>query len=230
MVKIEEHALFVADAHFPTHASSLLPLLYRIEAGETTVSQLFLMGDIFDLLIGGIEETYTANTEVITLIQSIADKLPVFYFEGNHDFQLKKLFSNITLYSREEQPQYMNYRGFTVGLSHGDRFAVGWRHHLFSKVLRRDWVLKGMYLLRPAIVRQVQRRLNTKEICRRLPHFDKKAKKIFEAYHGAYWVIEGHYHQATEHYGYYALPSLACQNQVAILRKKQIFFVDTEDI
>jgi len=224
MIQIEEGALFIADAHYPTHGDLLLEVLHRIGAEEIKPSQLFLMGDIFDLLVGGVEKSYALNHEVIALINAIGEKIPVFYFEGNHDFQLKKIFKNIKIYPREKQPQYMGYNGFIVGLSHGDRFASGWRHDLLSRLLRRSFILKTINILRPGIVTQMRARLSRKDICHEIARFEHKARVIFDSYKGAYWVIEGHYHQGRKYYGYISLPSLACQKQVAVAREGKIIF------
>jgi len=228
MIQIEEGALFIADAHYPTHGTALLELLYQIDAGELVVPQLFLMGDIFDLLVGGLEKSYALNSEAIKLIKSISTHTDIFYFEGNHDFQLKKIFTNIKIYSREEQPQYMGYNGFIVGLSHGDRFLSGWKHDLLSRVLRKSFILKTIKTLRPRIIEQMRVRLSHKEICHEIPRFEEKAKRIFERYRGAYWVIEGHYHQAKKYYGYLSLPSLACHKQVAVMGSQYIEFVSID--
>ena len=228
MIPIQENALFVADAHYPTHGDALLELLTKIEAGDIRIPQLFLMGDIFDLLVGGLGKSYAINEEAINLIESIGTQLPVFYFEGNHDFQLKKIFKNIKIYSREEQPQYMGYNGFIVGLSHGDRFRSGWQHDLLSRVLRKPFILKAIKWLNPGIIMQKRAQLATKDICHDIPHFETKAKAIFDSYKGAYWVIEGHYHQGKQYGRYVSLPSLACQKQVAVMGKEGIVFVSLD--
>jgi len=230
MTVIQENAIFIADAHYLTHGDALLALLYRINAGEISVPQLFLMGDIFDLLVGGLEKSYVPNEEAITLIDAIGSHTEVFYFEGNHDFQLGKIFKNITIFPREKQPQYMGCNGFIVGLSHGDRFATGWKHDLMSRLLRTPLVISLIKLFKPHIVAEKTAHLKTKEICHQIPHFDQKAKRIFDSYKGAFWVIEGHYHQACTHYHYISLPSLACQKQVGVIRDGAIIFVDIAEI
>ena len=47
MIEIKEGALFVADAHYPHHGDEFMQLLHKLENGEMTTPQLFLMGDIF---------------------------------------------------------------------------------------------------------------------------------------------------------------------------------------
>ena len=230
MTVIQENAIFIADAHYPTHGDALLTLLYKIESGEIETPQLFLMGDIFDLLVGGLDESILPNKEAIVLIESLAKNISVYYFEGNHDFRLGKIFKNINPFSREQQPQYMEMNGFIVGLSHGDRFDTGWKHDLMSRVLRRPLVIALIKCFKPDIVAKKNTQLKNKEICHEIPHFDKKAKSIFGCYRGALWVIEGHYHQARTVCNYISLPSLACQKQIGVIREGGMIFMDMEEI
>ncbi len=230
MIIIQENAIFVADAHYPTHGDTLLKLLYQIMRGEIVTSQLFLMGDIFDLLIGGVEQSIQENHEAIGLIESIAKHIEVYYFEGNHDFLLASIFTNIKIYPREQQPQMMSLGGCFVGLSHGDRFAVGWKHALMSRLLRKAWVIRLIQRLRPQIVSQQNHHLSTKDICIEIPHFEQKTKQIMAHYKDTSRVIEGHYHQAIQHYGYISLPALACQKQVGVIRDTQMVFVDCDSL
>lgn len=227
---IEDGALFISDAHYPNHGTELLELLYQIDSKKIRAVQLFLMGDIFDLLIGSFEKSYAPNKEAIELIKSIAQHTPIYYFEGNHDFQLSKIFTNIKIFRREDQPQYMGMNGFIIGLSHGDRYAVGWKHSLMSKVLRNSLVLSVIKILRPNIVAEKTAGLKEKEICHEISNFDSKAKEIFDNYAGAFWVIEGHYHQARKIHNYISLPSLACHKQVAVVKDSLIEFVNIEDL
>ncbi len=230
MIQIEEGALFVADAHYPTHGDTLLELLYHIDTGKLVVPQLFLMGDIFDLLVGGLEKSYALNAEAIQRIQSISRHTDIFYFEGNHDFQLGKIFKNIKIYTRGDQPQYMGYDSFIVGLSHGDRFASGWRHDLLSRILRNPLILTMITWLKPNLIAQKRAHLSSKEICHDLPDFETKAKEIFDSYSGAHWAIEGHYHQGEKYGGYISLPSLACQKQVGLMGEAGIVFASIDEL
>jgi len=136
LTKIEDGAIFVADAHYPHHGYDLLRLMHKINNGEIETKQLFLMGDDFDLLIGDVQRTYAPNTELIKLITVISKKIDLFYFEGNHDFCLKNLFVDANVYNIEVQPVYMQLGTLRVGLSHGDRFETGKSYEVMTKVVR----------------------------------------------------------------------------------------------
>lgn len=228
MIEIEEGALFIADAHYPTHGDELLQVLYKLDSGEINTPQLFLMGDIFDFLVGYIEESYLINSEAIRLINSIAKHTDIFYFEGNHDFKLKKIFENIKIYPITQQPQYMDCKGLSVGLAHGDKFKAGAGHFLLNMILRNRIILNTIKILIPDIVRKKNQQLSRKSICKKIDKFDTKAQAIFDRYKNVDWVIEGHYHQGRKYDGYISLPSLACQKQVSVMRDGVLLFVDLE--
>jgi len=98
MTTIKEQALFIADSHYPHHGDAFLDLLKKLESGELQTSQLFLMGDNFDLLFGHNDYIQTFSKEAIVLLQALSQKLEMYYFEGNHDFCLKDVFPDMHVY------------------------------------------------------------------------------------------------------------------------------------
>ena len=117
-INIKEGAIFIADSHYPHHGNDFLALLQKLDNGTVKASQLFLMGDNFDLLFGYNEYIKTFSTEVIEILQDLSLKMEIHYLEGNHDFCLKELFPNINVYSREEQPVFFKLGTKRVAISH----------------------------------------------------------------------------------------------------------------
>ena len=225
MIEIRKSALFIADAHYPHHGDEFLRILQRIENGEIKVPQLFLMGDNFDLLFGHNNYIQTFSQEVITLLQKLSQTIEIHYFEGNHDFCLDNIFTNINVYQREQQPVYFAYGEKRVGISHGDRFATGAGYDLYCKILRNRFTLT---LLRPwqkSIINYRLAKLSRKEICHEFEGFETRAEQIVAHYEDVDLVIEGHFHQARKIGKYISLPSLACQGQVGIARNGAIDFI-----
>ncbi len=223
--EIEEGALFIADAHYPNHGNELLILLQKIESGELALPQLFLMGDIFDLLFGYSPASAASNHEAITLLRSIAKKVRVYYFEGNHDFTLGSLLENITVYSRGQQPVCFSFGGKKAALAHGDKYGMGLIYEYYTGVLRSPFFLRGTAPLHPLIIQMMQKRLRQKDICRPFEGFAARVAKIMEYYDDAEMVIEGHFHQGKILGNYCSLPSLACQKELAEARDGKIVFI-----
>ena len=225
MIAIKENALFIADSHYPHHGDSFLKLLQKLESEEVKTPQLFLMGDNFDLLFGYNDYIKTFSSEAIELLQELSQKLEIHYFEGNHDFCLKELFSEITVYSRDEQPVMFTLGEKNVAISHGDRYVTGFAYDLYCKVLRSKTTLTLLKPLEKSIIDDRMKKLSQKNICHTFHHFENRVEEILEHYRDVDLVIEGHFHQAKVMDKYISLPSLACQGQIAVVRDGKIAFI-----
>ena len=222
--EIREGALFVADSHYPHHGDEFLVLLKKLESGEIVTPQLFLMGDNFDLLFGSNAYIQNFSSEAIAILRHLSKKIEIYYFEGNHDFLLKDIFTNIKIYPRESQPVIFQLNGQRVGLSHGDRYALGWKYELYCQIQRSRWFFKLLNPFGKRLIDKQIAKLKEKEICHDMEHFEVRAGEIADAYKDVDLVIEGHYHQAKVIGKYISLPSLACQGQIGVVRDGKVVF------
>ena len=226
MIAIQEGAIFVADAHYPHHNDTLRLLLEGIDKGEIKTPQLFLMGDIFDLLFGYNSLITKGNEDMINLLQKLSSNIEIHYLEGNHDFCLSEIFTNINVYPRSKQPVFGTLQGKSVGLSHGDRYESGWVYGLYSFFLRNKFTLQ---LLRPFEKKIIPNRIKwlcQKDICSKISNFEQKARAILSHYDDSIdLVIEGHFHQGVIiDDRYISLPSMACSDEIGIVKNGVIEF------
>lgn len=215
--EIKENALFIADAHYPHHGDEFLTILKALESKALKTPQLFLMGDIFDLLFGHNEYIKNFSQEAITLLQKLSKRIEIIYLEGNHDFCLKELFPHIDVYSRQEQPIHYKLNQQDVYLSHGDKHKTGFGYNFYSNILRRK---NTLLLLRPfekQIIDHRMKRLKQKNICGEFIGYQKRFDAIIKNYPKNSLIIEGHFHQGLQHKNYISLPSLACQQKIGIV-------------
>ncbi len=224
MITIKEQALFIADSHYPHHGDAFLEVLKKLESGEVQTSQLFLMGDNFDLLFGHNDYIQTFSKEAIVLLQTLSQKFEMHYFEGNHDFCLKDVFPDIHVYSREEQPVMFKLGDTKIAISHGDKYVTGFGYDLYCKILRNKTTLTLLKPFEKAIIDHRMKKLSKKHICFTFHGFEKRVEKILENYTEADLVIEGHFHQSKKIGKYISLPSLACQGMVGVIEKSKIVF------
>ena len=224
MIPIKEHALFIADSHYPHHGDAFLDVLQRLDSGAIQTPQLFLMGDNFDLLFGYNEYIQTFSQEAINLLQSLSQKLEIHYFEGNHDFCLGKLFPNCQVYPREIQPVHFELAGKKVAISHGDKYATGFFYTLYCKVLRNKMTLRLLKPFEKLIITHRMQKLSHKQICFTFDGFEKRVEAILKHYSEADLVIEGHLHQSRVLDKYISLPSLACQGKVGMIEEGEMVF------
>ncbi|HHB95142.1 MAG TPA: UDP-2,3-diacylglucosamine diphosphatase, partial [Campylobacterales bacterium] len=73
--EIKESALFIADAHYPNYGDEFVEILKKIKSEEIKIPQLFLMGDIFDLLFGYNEYIKSFSQEAIELLKELSKTL-----------------------------------------------------------------------------------------------------------------------------------------------------------
>jgi UDP-2,3-diacylglucosamine hydrolase len=223
--QIKEDALFIADAHYPHHGDAFLNLLKKIDSKELKTSQLFLMGDIFDLLFGYNEYIKTFSKPAIELLQKLSNNLEIIYLEGNHDFCLKSLFPNITVYSRKEQPIHYQLSQKHIYLAHGDKYTAGAIFNIYSTLLRTKSTLTLLKPFEKQIIEHRINKLKVKNICGEFKEYKKRFDNILSHYPKNALIIEGHFHQALKYKNYISLPSLACQGQIAIVKNKKIEFI-----
>ena len=224
MIKIKEHAIFIADSHYPHHGDAFLVLLKKLECGEVKTSQLFLMGDNFDLLFGHNTYIQTFSSEAIKLLQKLSQNIEIHYFEGNHDFCLQELFPHIHVYSREAQPICFLLNEKKVAMSHGDKYVTGFGYNFYTKLLRNKITLQLLKPLGKYIISHRMKELSKKNICKPYNGFEKRVEQIMMHYKAVDLVIEGHFHQSKIVGNYISLPSLACQGKISVIENGNIVF------
>ena len=222
--EIHEGAIFIADSHYPHHGDAFLALLKKIQQTDIQPPQLFLMGDNFDLLFGTNEYIQTFSSEAIALLKTLSESLEIHYFEGNHDFVLSEIFTNINVYPREEQPVLFTFDGKTAALAHGDRYETGIGYDIFCALLRNRVTLTLLKPFQKFIIDREMKQLSKKKICKTLDGFEKKTEAILRHYNDVDMVIEGHFHQSKTVGNYVSLPSLACQGTVGVMKEGKIYF------
>lgn len=222
--KIKENAIFIADAHYPHHGDEFLTILEALENQTLKTPQLFLMGDIFDLLFGYNQYIKTFSQEAITLLQKLSLTLDIYYLEGNHDFCLQEIFPHIKVYRREEQPVAFQLNHKSVYLAHGDKYQTGFGYNFYSKILRRKNILTILRPFEKQIIDNRMAKLKGKKICGDFKNYKQRFNKIREHYPPNSLIIEGHFHQGVVHKNYISLPSLVCQKKIGVISNSKLIF------
>ena len=226
-LSIKSEAIFVADSHFNKKNKELLTFLRKIESNEILTSQLFLMGDMIDFISGESRYFVQQNSEVINLLNKLSNEIEIIYLEGNHDYNLKKLFPNIQVIKRENQPLLTKFQEKTVALSHGDNF-INWKYALYCKFIRNTIFLRFMNFIdiNYFISKKIENVLLSKNICHKMNNFEHIVKRRLENYNTDI-VIEGHYHQGVEYVfdkkEYINIPSLCCQKKYMRISKSGFY-------
>ena len=224
-LNIQESAIFVADSHFNQQRDAFYLFLEQLKNKTITIPQLFLMGDMFEFITQESHYFVKQNKKVITLLNELSLTMEIVYLEGNHDYNLNKLFPKILVIPRKLQPLMASYNQQKVALSHGDNFTPFF-YNLYCKIIRNKPLLVFLNAIdfNHWLSKRIDEALSAKNICHTFTHFEKWVEKRLEHY-DADLIIEGHFHQGKEfvfsHKRYVNVPSLFCSQEYLILQNNQ---------
>ncbi|QOP45200.1 UDP-2,3-diacylglucosamine diphosphatase [Sulfurimonas paralvinellae] len=227
-IEIKEGAYIISDAHYSDDRVQLLAFIKAIHSKELKPTQLILMGDIFDALFGLIDYTYETNQEMIDLLEVIAEDIEVFYFEGNHDFNLKAIFKNIQIFPIAKQPLLASYKNKKIYLAHGD-FDAPFGYQLYTALIRNPFMLFVLKYIDIAlnhfIINKIEGHLDKKDDCKELVWFEDFIQKRFRNKYKCDYFIEGHFHQnktlRLNSFTYINLGAFACNQRYFIVKSVQ---------
>ena len=180
---LKDEAIFIADSHYNKKNQEFKIILERIKHSEIFCSQIFLMGDNFDFLSNEIKYFKNRNKDIIKLLNSLSHSFEIFYLEGNHDYNLSKIFPNIKVVKRENQPLLLKYEDKKIALSHGDNF-INWHYNLYCKIIRNSYFLYFLNFLdiNFFISKKIEKALENKNICHNLNYFEELVNKRVKNY------------------------------------------------
>lgn len=214
---IQEGALFIADAHDSDERSFFFDFLLHVK--QNPPPQLFLMGDMFDLLVGSVTHGVQQYQCYIDLIDEIGKSCEIYYFEGNHDFDLSRLFHYVKVIPIEAQPLTCKLpSGKTCLLLHGDKYGMTLINRVYTTMIRNQTILKLLNSIdekiQSFISKKIQREQKTKKLCKRIENFTTQIQQKLTLYPKTDVIAEGHYHQNVDfmvsNVHYVNFPSFAC--------------------
>ena len=186
-ITLKNGAVFVADVHYKKGDKKFLEFLKSLD--KNPPPQLFLLGDIFHLLLP-FKFLIQYNKEAIDLINSIAKKIEVFYVYGNHDFGLDEIFDNILF-----ADGFVDKKK-SIFLTHGDLTDKDIKYRIYLKIIRNKSLAKMLNFLSFNFLNNwLFKKILQKNIkCNKIYNFKTIVlKKIADI--GYNMIIEGHYHQ-----------------------------------
>ncbi|ACM64685.2 TPA: metallophosphoesterase [Campylobacter lari] len=224
---IKENAIFIADAHENENRCGFWEFLQALKNDEIQTTQLFLMGDIFDLLIYEIKATHKFAMPYIELLEELAKKIEIIYLEGNHDFNLAKFFKKVKVFSIKQQPLLCEFQDKTlVKLAHGDIFLKPFLQFCL-KSLRNHYLLCFLNFINEIsgqkITNKILQNQNKKQLVRKIHNFDMIVKNRIKNYESRF-IIEGHYHQDV----FFEFENTKYINLATFAYKKSFFIVKYE--
>ena len=213
-IDLKNGAVLVADVHYKKGDNDFLNFLRYLD--NNPPPQLFLLGDIFHLLLP-FEYLKEYNKDAIELINSIAKKTEVYYAVGNHDYWLEGIFENVTVSDAFVDD------GKSVFLTHGDLSEKDFFYRVYLKIIRNKTFIKLLNILSLNFINSwlFKKILQKKVKCFKILGF--KAKIIQKTADIKYkMIIEGHYHQNVlyniENKTYINLGAFKCERSYYVFR------------
>lgn len=252
-IVIKPDAVFVADSHWFDMA-----LLHGSRESKSTdsrdyalkdlpsflqslhCSQVFLMGDIAQVLVGNITSSTQSNQKLLLAIELLSQRSAVFWFEGNHDFALQALQSllpRVRFVPRTSQPLIAIFNDKSVSLAHGDVF-LNLRYKIYIGILNSPFgrnVIKALDLLccgnlYKALEQKIVRK-KMRPFAGEVEAFCERRLELYERYFTKTGVkmpqiiIEGHFHIGRHiqknNVLYMCLPAF-CENGEALCFKEYV--------
>ena len=231
-IVVKSGAIFIADSHENENRENFWYFLRALKNGDIKTPQLFLMGDMFDFLAGECEFFVKFYERYVRAIDELGEKMEIYYFEGNHDFNLARLFKNVKAYPIGAQPvKFATECGESVLIAHGDIFLPFVAKYAL-RFLRVKIFLKTMNFfdkfLNFRLSKRILNKLKRKILDYKIPNFKNLAEakmRRYNAFYEADIIIEGHYHQGEQYtigkQKYINVPSFACEQSYFVVEYGQ---------
>ena len=138
--------VFISDIHLNTgHEPKARALISFLEGlKEKGVTDLFLVGDIFDLWLSHHQYFVLRYGPVVRAIKQVCevDRIKIHYFEGNHDLYLRNYWSSFKRLRVYEDSHCFQYGDKMLRVEHGDLMNPEDKGYLFLRWFLRTTPLK----------------------------------------------------------------------------------------
>lgn len=222
---LQNGAIFISDAHENEQRRFFWEFLQSLKNGTLPCSQLFLMGDIFDLLVYEVKATHDFAKPYIALLEELCEKVEIIYFEGNHDFNLAPFFKKVQIVPLQDQPLNLRLESENLkidemlyedgalkklrtyeckgaenlALTHGDIF-LKFPLNFLLKSLRNKPLLRILnaldFILKNKISTKIKNNQKQKMLYKKFENLQEFAKQRAGKYQqNRALIVEGHYHQ-----------------------------------
>ena len=140
-------AYFLSDIHIQEPESSRAQLFEAFLSSllHEEFSDLFLLGDIFDLWIDEHSYFVRKYSRIISVLRELQQKgVKIHYFEGNHDLYLERFWQDEMGVAVYGGPATFRFDSLKVRVEHGDQMDPEDRGYRFLRWLLRTPALRWL--------------------------------------------------------------------------------------
>ncbi len=131
----------VSDVHIKKERDPACLLFWRFLEECERADVVVLLGDIFDLLVGGHQDWKTHYPETFSRLNKLAEEKPVYYLEGNHDFHLQYLFESLSPVRHQIEDLVLKQNQYIIRFSHGDDVEIdNQAYQKYKRIIRSRFV------------------------------------------------------------------------------------------
>jgi UDP-2,3-diacylglucosamine hydrolase len=203
-------AWFLSDIHLKTmqerNSEILLRFLRKLRTKNPQETHLFLLGDIFDLWIGGHSVFVKKFRPLVEAIQELKEVgARITYIEGNHDVHIHSFWRDKLGVEVFVEAQFYKINGLIVRVEHGDLINLEDAAYLRYRSLIRHPLIKPLGNMIPgkvwdAVGNYAARKSRVRSQSYRVTNEDKLVQMIRHHAHRAYnekpydLIVSGHMH------------------------------------
>ena len=200
--------LFVSDLHLnPEDAQSLQPLRRCLANYEGQLSELYILGDLFEFWIGDDYLPATALATAALLKDLSSSGVSIYFMAGNRDFMLGDDYAQRCGMQRLADPTVIEINDMPTLLSHGDHLCTDDHVYQAIRAKVRDPAWQQAVLaqsidqrLAMAVEARGDSRRHTQAADEEIMDVNADAVVACMAAAGVQQMIHGHTHRPAEHH------------------------------
>ena len=196
----------ISDLHLQASESATVAAWQRY-LQTTEADALFILGDLFEVWVGddAIHEPGSFEAQGCAALQAAAQRLPVYFMQGNRDFLAGPAFLAHCGITGLADPTVLVFQGQRFVLSHGDLLCLDDVDYQRFRVQARSAEWQQRFLAQPLATRRTQARGIRQESEARkhsgatYADVDTPAAIAWLQAAGAHTLIHGHTHHPATH-------------------------------
>lgn len=198
---------FVSDIHLSNKDKKLSDAFINfLNEIKGSCSQLFILGDLFEIWIGDDDDSEYINTIKSELLKFTNTGPDTFFMHGNRDFLIGEQFSKETGIKILSDPHQIEIDRKKVLLSHGDAFCIddvdyiNFRNQVRDKSWQTDFLSKSIDERR-SVASNIKNESNIASEKKSMDITDVNERAIQELInkHSSDFLIHGHTHRPNIH-------------------------------